>query len=144
MSTQECENLNRQQKFIRLYLAKVAARRDMVTYTKLCRDCHLPYAMENPYDRGQLGHDLGVISWHEVELHNRPMLSSVTVSYSGGSARPGNGFFDLASELKIFDNKFDNKFEFFIEEMKKTYEFWTSIAGKKEIAKFEKEISEWI
>lgn len=58
--------LTRQQKVIRLHLAKVAARRTVVNYSDLCKVCHLPYSMDNPDHRAKLGHDLGAISEQEV------------------------------------------------------------------------------
>lgn len=133
------EPLTRQQKVIRLHLAKVAAKRSVVNYTDLCKDCRLPYTMDNPDHRAQLGHDLGAISEQEVRDFDRPMLSSVTVSYIGGSMRPGNGFFNLAEDL--YD--YDNREEFFYSEMRDTHDFWASPEGKLEIAKFEKEIAGW-
>ena len=136
----ETEPLTRQQKIIRLHLAKVAAKRSVVNYTDLCKECRLPYIMDNPDHRAMLGHDLGAISEQEVIDFDRPMLSSVTVSFSGGSMRPGRGFFNLAEEL--YD--YDNEEEFFYSEMNDTHDFWSSQEGKKQIVKFEKEISQWI
>lgn len=135
----ETEPLTRQQKVIRLHLAKVAAKRSVVNYTDLCKDCRLPYTMDNPDHRAKLGHDLGAISEQEVRDFDRPMLSSVTVSYIGGSMRPGNGFFNLAEDL--YD--YDNREELFYSEMRDTHDFWASPEGKLEIAKFEKEIAGW-
>ena len=131
------EPLTRQQKIIRLYLAKVAAKRSVVNYTDLCKECKLPYTMDNPDHRAKLGHDLGAISFQEVVDFERPMLSSVTVSFIGGEMRPGRGFFNLAEEL--YD--YDNEEEFFYSEMNDTHDFWSSPEGRKEILKFEKEIS---
>lgn len=135
----ETEPLTRQQKIIRLYLAKVAAKRSVVNYTDLCKECRLPYSMDNPDHRAKLGHDLGAISLQEVVDFERPMLSSVTVSVIGGEMRPGRGFFNLAEDL--YD--YDNEEEFFYSEMNDTHEFWSSTEGKKMIAKFEKEISKF-
>lgn len=64
------------------------------------------------------------------------MLSSVTVSFSGGIMRPGNGFFNLAGEL--YD--YDDREEFFYSEMNDTHNFWSSPEAKLEIAKMEKEV----
>lgn len=132
----ETEPLTRQQKIIRLHLAKRAAKRGVITYTDLCRECRLPYSMDNPDHRAKLGHDLGAISEQEVLDFDRPMLSSITISYVGGSMRPGDGFFNLAEEL--YD--YDDREEFFYSEMKDTHEFWSSPEGKKEIAKMEKDV----
>lgn len=132
----EIEPLTRQQKIIRLYLAKVASKRGVITYSDLCRECRLPYSMDNPDHRAKLGHDLGAISEQEVLDFDRPMLSSVTVSFIGGSMRPGNGFFNLADEL--YD--YADREEFFYSEMNETHEFWSSLDGKKEIAKLEKDV----
>ena len=135
----ETEPLTRQQKIISLYLAKVAAKRSVVNYTDLCKECRLPYSMDNPDHRAKLGHDLGAISLQEVVDFERPMLSSVTVSVIGGEMRPGRGFFNLAEDL--YD--YDNEEEFFYSKMNDTHEFWSSTEGKKMIAKFEKEISKF-
>ena len=132
--------LTRQQKIIRLHLAKVADKRSVINYTDLCIECRLPYTMDNPDHRAKLGHDLGAISEQEVIDFDRPMLSSVTVSFSGGSMRPGRGFFNLAEDL--YD--YDDEEEFFYSEMNDTHDFWSSPQGKKLIVKFEKEISQWI
>lgn len=132
----ETEPLTRQQKIIRLQLAKIAAKRGVVNYSDLCRVCRLPYSMDNPDHRAKLGHDLGAISSQEVLDFDRPMLSSVTVSFHGGSMLPGKGFFDLAEEF--YD--FDDEEEFFYSEMNDTHNFWSSLEGKKEIAKMEKDV----
>lgn len=132
----ETEPLTRQQKVIRLHLARRAAKRGVITYTDLCKECRLPYSMENPDHRAKLGHDLGAISEQEVLDFDRPMLSSITISYVGGSMRPGNGFFNLADEL--YD--YDDREEFFYSEMNDTHNFWSSPEGKMEIAKMEKEV----
>lgn len=135
----DTEPLTRQQKIIRLHLAKIAARRSVVNYTELCKECSLSYTMDNPDHRAKFGHDLGAISEQEVIDFDRPMLSSVTVSFSGGSMRPGRGFFNLAEDL--YD--YDDEEEFFYSEMNDTHDFWSSTEGKKLIVEFEKEISQW-
>lgn len=132
----ETEPLTRQQKIIRLHLAKVAAKRSVVNYTDLCKECRLPYTMDNLDHRAKLGQDLGAISEQEFIDFDRPMLTSVVVSFSGGSMRPGRGFFNLAENLYVYDNEE----EFFYSEMNDTHEFWSSPEGKKEIAKMEKDV----
>lgn len=136
MSAEEKIQLTRQQKVIRVHLAKVVARYTVVNYSDLCRVCHLPYSMDNPDHRAKLGHDLGAISVQEVLDFDRPMLSSVTVSFNGGSMRPDNGSFNLADEF--YD--YDDKEEFFYSEMNDPHNFWSSPEGKLEIAKMEKEV----
>lgn len=130
----ETEPLTREQKNIRLHLAKVAAKRGVIYYSDLCRECRLPYTMTNVDHRNQLAHDLGSISEQEVLDYDRPMLSSVVVDKH--TLRPGKGFFDLADDLYDYEDRED----FYVEEMRDTHNFWASPDGKMEIVKLETEV----
>lgn len=134
----ETKPLTREQKIIKLHLAKVAAKRGVVFYSDLCRECRLPYTMTNVDHRNQLAHDLGSISEQEVVDYDRPMLSSVVVDKN--TMRPGKGFFDLADDLyEDVDRDI-----FHAEEMRDTHNFWSSSEGKEEIAGLEREIRKLI
>lgn len=74
--------------------------------------------MANPADRNEIGKILGDISLEEHE-EGRPLLSVVVVSKSSGM--PGQGFFDLAKELGLYDGKAHDKF--FYQELRKVHEF---------------------
>ncbi len=132
--------LNRVQKKIKLFLAKVASRKGVVSYSDLCRGVALPYSMANPDHRNQLAEDLGWVSEEELYKHERPMLSCVVVDKN--TMMPGKGFFDWAQEL--YDIKIEDRMTFLAEEMRDTHAFWSSLDGKKEIAKLEKEIASFI
>ncbi|MDE6143232.1 MAG: hypothetical protein K2F94_04060 [Muribaculaceae bacterium] len=132
--------LNRVQKNIKLFLAKVASQKGVVSYSDLCRGVALPYSMANPDHRNQLAEDLGRVSVEELYIYERPMLSCVVVDKN--TMMPGKGFFDLAQEL--CDIKIEDRMVFLAEEMRDTHEFWSSVDGKKEIARLEKEIASFI
>lgn len=132
--------LNRVQKNIKLFLAKVASQKGVVSYSDLCRSVALPYSMANPDHRNQLAEDLGRVSEEELYMYERPMLTCVVVDKN--TMMPGKGFFDLAQDL--YDIKIEDRMMFLAEEMRDTHEFWSSVDGKKEIARLEKEIASFI
>lgn len=109
---------------IREVLIKVAKRKSIINYTDLLKQSKVNLDMSIPFDRGQLGHLLGEISWNEVK-QGRPMLSSVALH--AGDFKQGQGFFDLAEELySITFNNEDEQVKFGMEEMNKTHKFWSS------------------
>lgn len=111
-------------KRIREVLIKVAKRKSIINYTDLLKQSKVNLDMSVPFDRGQLGHLLGEISWNEVK-QGRPMLSSVALH--AGDFKQGQGFFDLAKELySITFNNEDEQVKFGMEEMNKTHKFWSS------------------
>lgn len=108
---------------IREVLIKVAKRKSIINYTDLLKQSKVNLDMSVPFDRGQLGHLLGEISWNEVK-QGRPMLSSVALH--AGDFKQGEGFFDLAKELySITFNTEDEQVKFGMKEMTKTHEFWS-------------------
>lgn len=132
--------LNRVQKNIKLFLAKVASQKGVVSYSDLCRGVALPYSMANPDHRNQLAEDLRRVSEEELYMYERPMLTCVVVDKN--IMMPGKGFFDLAQDL--YRIKIEDRMMFLAEEMRDTHEFWSSVDGKKEIARLEKEIASFI
>jgi len=107
---------------LREILIKVAKRKGIITYTDLIKQAKVRLDMSIPYDRGQLGHLLGEISWNEAQ-EGRPMLSSVALH--AGDYKQGQGFFDLAEEIYSIslDNE-DKRIKFGMDEMNKTHTFW--------------------
>jgi hypothetical protein len=74
-----------------------------------------------------MGALLGEISEHEHE-EGRPLLS-VLVVHKEGDMMPGDGFFQLALELGLFDGQ--DKDRFFIDEMKRVFHQWTQTSSKR-------------
>lgn len=108
---------------IKEVLIKTAKRKSIINYTDLLKQSGVRLDMSIPYDRGQLGHLLGEISWNEVK-EGRPMLSSVALH--AGDFKQGQGFFDLAEVLySISFSTEDEKVKFGMEEMNKTHKFWS-------------------
>jgi len=103
-------------------LRRTAAKGQVISYSELVREAKLPLDMGVPYDRGQLGHLLGEISWNETIL-GHPMLSSVSVQ--ANTLKQSQGFFDIAETIyeKTFHTE-DEKLMFGMSEMKKTQKYW--------------------
>ena len=96
----------------------VAKRKDVITYSDLVDkigSCRL-----EPRSQA-LAHMLGDISSTEHQA-GRGMLS-VLVVHKSGDCMPGLGFFELASSL---GNHVENHMEFWIRELKKVHETWSS------------------
>jgi len=75
--------------------------------------------MANPADREQISVLLDEISTHENK-NNRPLLSAVVIHQQDNI--PGNGFFELAQRLQVFDG--GDRLRFFIEELRRVHDFW--------------------
>ncbi len=69
--------------------------------------------------RNKLGNLLGIVSRFEHE-NRRPMLSAIVIAKD--TKRPGNGFFELARELKVL-KKEDNE-SFWINQYKALRKYW--------------------
>lgn len=71
---------------------------------------------------------LGEITEHEVKIRERPMISVVVVhkNEKNNSRICGDGFFELAIDLKRWDGKGD-KSNFFIKELKEVHNTWVNI-----------------
>lgn len=103
-------------------LRKIAAKGQVISYSELVKEAKLPLDMSVPYDRGQLGHLLGEISWNETIL-GHPMLSSVSVQ--ANTLRQSQGFFDIAEVIygKTFHTE-DEKLLFGMKQMTDTQNYW--------------------
>jgi hypothetical protein len=78
-----------------------------------------------PEDRLEIGNIFGYISEYEHE-NNHPLLSAVVVTDI--SKGPGDGFYGLAEGLGLYSgspNK-QTQYEFWVKELTKVYEFWSS------------------
>ena len=108
---------------IREILIQAAEKEQTINYTQLLNKAKIKLDMSIPYDRGQLGHLLGEISWSEV-AEGRPMLSSVALH--AGDYKQGQGFFDLAERLYSINlRNSDQQLEFGMKELRKTFDFWS-------------------
>ncbi|MDE0308560.1 MAG: hypothetical protein OXI60_01840 [Acidiferrobacterales bacterium] len=96
----------------------VAKRKEVITYSDLVNkivSCRLePRSQE-------LAHMLGEISSNEHGA-GRGMLS-VLVVHKSGDCMPGPGFFELAS---LLGSNVEDHMEFWIRELKKVHETWSS------------------
>lgn len=115
-------------KRIREVLINVARNKKTISYTELLNQSKVKLDMSIPYDRGQLGHLLGDISWNEV-AEGRPMLSSVAIH--AGDSIHGQGFFDLAEEIYDIDLRTsDERMVFGMDELNATYNYWSKLRKK--------------
>ncbi len=94
-------------------LKEIARARSKIAYSELAKSVHL--------NRRRLGPPLEEICRYEHE-QGRPMLSVVAVHKQSGM--PAKPFFDLARTLGLC--KGDNDSEFFIDELHKVHECWSS------------------
>lgn len=103
-------------------LCRTAAKGKVISYSELVKEAKLSLDMSVPYDRGQLGHLLGEISWNETIL-GHPMLSSVSVQ--ANTLRQSQGFFDIAETIygKTFHTE-DEKLRFGMKAMADTQKYW--------------------
>jgi hypothetical protein len=116
--------LTQEESHVRDILINIAAKKDGISYAKLCKDANLPYDMSLPYDRTKLGDILDNISTFEFE-NKRPLLSSIVLLAE--TNMQGTGFFKLAARL---DSGFANEFKsnmllFGIDMMNKTHDYWS-------------------
>ena len=105
-------------------LQEYASKKKTISYSELIQKAKLKLDMSIPYDRGQIGHLLGDISWNE-SIDGRPMLSSIALHKRGDLQ--GQGFFELAE--KIYGIKLkteDAKLVFGMNEMEKTHSYWST------------------
>jgi len=116
------------QKLIEVAKKKGPYTKGYITYEEVMLLAELN--RENTYEREVvLCAMLGDISIHEHES-NRPMLSAVVVHkpnpQMGILAMPGDGFFNLAYDLGLYDGSRDTKdrMRFFSKEIKKVWEYW--------------------
>ncbi len=97
---------------------KVVARAGQVaTYSEIAPLAGLD--MADPDDRNQIGNLLGEISTFEHQ-HGHPLLSVVVIHRDNNI--PGNGFFNLARDLNVYNGMDD--FLFFIQELRRVHDFW--------------------
>ena len=102
-------------------LINAAIKGGYVTYGKLASIAGLD--MELSHERAKLGEILGTISSQEHD-NNRPLLS--VVAWFSNSPEPSQGFYNLAESLGVYSKKQDKQ-EFFIKELKETYQYWKEV-----------------
>ena len=96
-----------------------------MTYQEIAQIIGLP--LRGSYMGSEVGYLLGEISEDEV-THERPMLSAVAVGVSG---EPGDGFYGLAKDLKLFSGEsLHEKRKFWQQEKNRVYEAWQKKLGK--------------
>lgn len=128
MENMELCPMTPEHKRIREVLISVARNKKTISYTELLNQSKVKLDMSIPYDRGQLGHLLGDISWNEV-AEGRPMLSSVAIH--AGDSIQGQGFFDLAEEIYDIDlRSSDEQMVFGMDELNATYNYWSKLRKK--------------
>ena len=106
----------------RLYneIRKVANGKSKTSYKDVASSCDIPFKTSN--DRKTFFKELNEICIFE-NSNKRPMICSVVVKKSDGM--PGDGFFELARKLGVWDGKTEK--ERFIEnETKKVWKYWSS------------------
>lgn len=93
------------------------------TYRTVALRAGFPY--ENPAERKYFARALGIISEQEHQI-DAPLLSALVI-HKGEDQLPGDGFFNLATELgRLKGNATaQNKENFLIEEMKAIEHYWT-------------------
>ena len=106
-------------------LKEVARAKRLIAYSELNEELKLGLDFDKPEDRGKIGQWLDEILEHEVES-GRPMLSAVLVhkEQDGTYGDPGDGFFRLARDRDIFQG--DNKYIFWVSELNRVYNYWSS------------------
>lgn len=131
--------LSLKQKRVRLLLAQIAQRGDIITYQNLCGRANLPFDMANPQHRMEIGDFLEDISTEEHK-NGRPLLSSIVLRSKDGGE--GEGFYKMAARLGYGNlSKLKKEGTFQAEMMKKTFDFWKSDDGQRLISQWEKQIN---
>jgi len=98
-------------------LKAIARTGDIITYSEIAPLANLD--MSKQEDRNRIAQILGEISTYEHK-NGRPMLSSVVIHKENNI--PGPGFFTLAKELGIYNQK--NDVLFFINELQRVHDYW--------------------
>ena len=98
-------------------LVRVAADGDITYYSDIAPLVGLD--MNFPDDRNQISNILGEISRREYE-GGRPLLSAVVILRNENI--PGEGFFNLARGLELYDE--DNDMKFWIQELRRVHDYW--------------------
>jgi hypothetical protein len=98
-------------------LCDVARQEDIARYSEVAPIVGLD--MANPEDRVCISKLLDDISRHEHRL-GHPLLSAVVIHKEDNM--PGNGFFVLAQELKLFRG--GDRFGYFLQELRRVHEHW--------------------
>ena len=97
-------------------MINAAQHKGYCTYQEIAQAVGLPTS--GNYMSVEIGGLIGAISENEVKL-GRPMLSAIVIGVSG---KPGEGFFDWARNLGVFQGTDEEAF--WNEECKKLYQEW--------------------
>lgn len=104
-------------------LVETAKRNNIISYQTLSNECSLGLDMADISHRNKLADIIGTIS-HEENENGRPLLSVVVIR--SDSNQPGNGFFNLATELELYGGSRDdlNRLEFSTMELRRCHDYW--------------------
>ncbi len=109
---------------IREKLIQIARLQDLISYDDLNKQLNLGLDFTLPPDRNLIGHRLDEISEYEVRA-GRHMLSAVVVHKEGeGFGDPGEGFYECARELGVYNGRDD--LGFWAKEVKWLHDYWSS------------------
>ena len=116
MSSSECYQ---SKEFYIAYSIKInaAQHQGFASYQEIAQAVGLPTA--GNFMSGEIGDLLRAVSENEVQ-HDRPMLSAIAVGVNG---KLGGGFFSLARDLGLFNDRDDEEI-FWKNECKKIYDEW--------------------
>lgn len=100
-------------------LQEVAREGKIIYYADLIRRANLDIDLDSDFGRWQIGQVLEAISrytYNQCQL----LLSAVVIREDTG--KPGQGFFNLAKELKGYDGEDDDAFH--VRELKRVHRYW--------------------
>lgn len=105
-------------------LTVIAKSEDIVTYGQIAPVVGL--SMDVDADRAKMSAYLEEIVRNE-HAAGRPLLTSIVV-HAGGDNNPGEGFFQIATELKYFSGSRDQfkRLQFWVDAVKKTHRYWSA------------------
>lgn len=100
-------------------LVEIAKGGDVTYYSDIAPLAGLDMSL--PPDRNRISDILDEISRTESSL-GRPLLSAIVILKDENI--PGDGFFKMAKELRLYDGSDD--FRFWIRELRRVHDHWTS------------------
>ena len=92
-----------------------------ITYGQVNQFFDSYYDLSQSIQRHRFGEDLGDVSEFE-NSQGRPLLSAFVVQKENGM--PGNGFFEMAERLQLYDPSKTSKRKFLKQEQEKVREYW--------------------
>lgn len=103
-------------------LVQLAKDKDLDAYSRVAPLINL--SMDKEEDRDEISRLLGEIAVFE-HGEGRPMLTALVV-HKGDDNNPGEGFFDIAKSLGIYDGSRDpiNRLKFWVNQVTDVYNYW--------------------